>query len=234
MPTPASPAPTQPPQPSASPCSSSQPPPKPTQPLSPKSTEQSPNPASPPQSLMPNRALSCTCKHASRSASTTGPRLQASCRASARTKPWCAVCKVPGGANVGWSARAVLRDKEVFGGDVEVFSPGRWLEWRESSNGESNGEKEAERLNRMERTVELVFGQGKWGCLGKPISLLEINKVLVELFTPPLRLRHPQPRASDGYVQLWRVNAEEFVYEDITADRYHKRGLVRMVRCGHE
>ncbi|KLJ09236.1 hypothetical protein EMPG_15344 [Blastomyces silverae] len=70
---------------------------------------------------------------------------------------------------------------EVFGGDAEVFSPGRWLGRREFSQEQSNGEKEAERLNRMERTVELVFGQGKWGCLGKPISLLEINKVLVEL-----------------------------------------------------
>ncbi|OJD17754.1 hypothetical protein AJ78_02163 [Emergomyces pasteurianus Ep9510] len=93
--------------------------------------------------------------------------------------------KVPGGTNVGWSARAVLRDKEVFGSDAEAFWPGRWLQ-RISKEGNKEGveqaETETERLNRMERTVELVFGQGKWGCLGKSISLLEINKVLVELF----------------------------------------------------
>lgn len=91
--------------------------------------------------------------------------------------------KVPGGTNVGWSARAVLRDKEVFGGDAEAFWPGRWLERRESTEGNKEKEKEmeTERLNRMERIVELVFGQGKWGCLGKPISLMEINKVLVEV-----------------------------------------------------
>ncbi|KKZ65566.1 hypothetical protein EMCG_08591 [[Emmonsia] crescens] len=72
---------------------------------------------------------------------------------------------------------------EVFGGDADAFWPGRWLERRESTEGNKEKEKEmeTERLNRMERIVELVFGQGKWGCLGKPISLLEINKVLVEL-----------------------------------------------------
>ncbi|EEH40562.2 benzoate 4-monooxygenase cytochrome P450 [Paracoccidioides lutzii Pb01] len=81
--------------------------------------------------------------------------------------------RVPGGTNVGWSAWAVLRDKGVFGRDAEVFWPGRWLE------RECEGDRE--RLIGMERVVELVFGQGKWGCLGKPISLLEINKVFVEL-----------------------------------------------------
>lgn len=91
--------------------------------------------------------------------------------------------KVPGGTNVGWSARAVLRDKEVFGEDAEVFSPARWLERADSKEGNRDGE--TERLGRMERTVELVFGQGKWGCLGKPISLLEINKVLVEVCSIP-------------------------------------------------
>ncbi|EQL34913.1 hypothetical protein, variant [Blastomyces dermatitidis ATCC 26199] len=122
---------------------------------------------------------------------------------------------------------------EVFGGDAEVFSPGRWLERREFSQDESNGEREAERVNRMERTVELVFGQGKWGCLGKPISLPEINKVLVELLRrfdfAILNPAHPMDTFNYGVsVQ------KKFVYEDITADRYPKRGLVKMFRCGHD
>ncbi|KAK2767798.1 hypothetical protein FQN54_003957 [Arachnomyces sp. PD_36] len=77
--------------------------------------------------------------------------------------------RIPPGTNVGWSARAVLRDKSVFGGDAELYWPDRWLD--------AAGDK----LRLMDNTVELVFGQGKWGCLGKPISLLELNKVFVEL-----------------------------------------------------
>ncbi|RVX72887.1 hypothetical protein B0A52_03240 [Exophiala mesophila] len=78
---------------------------------------------------------------------------------------------IPANTHVGWSAHAVLRDKAVFGPDAELFSPERWL--RASAA--------PDKLRVMENTVELVFGQGRWGCLGKPISLLELNKVFVEL-----------------------------------------------------
>lgn len=77
--------------------------------------------------------------------------------------------RIPAGTNIGWSARAVLRNKDVFGEDSELYWPDRWI-------GVS-----AEKARVMENTVELVFGQGKWGCLGKPISLLELNKVFVEV-----------------------------------------------------
>ena len=33
----------------------------------------------------------------------------------------------------------------------------------------------------MERNNDLVFGYGKYQCLGKPVALLELNKVFVEL-----------------------------------------------------
>ena len=78
---------------------------------------------------------------------------------------------IPANTHVGWSAHAVLRDKAVFGPDAELFSPERWL--RASAA--------PDKLRVMENTVELVFGQGRWGCLGKPISLLELNKVFVEV-----------------------------------------------------
>lgn len=79
--------------------------------------------------------------------------------------------RIPANTHVGWSAHAVLRDKTVFGSDAELFSPERWL----------CASAEPDKLRIMENTVELVFGQGKWGCLGKPISLLELNKVFVEV-----------------------------------------------------
>ncbi|EXJ63632.1 uncharacterized protein A1O5_11393 [Cladophialophora psammophila CBS 110553] len=82
-----------------------------------------------------------------------------------------AVCghRVPANTNVGWSARSVMRDRNVFGDDSDLFSPEQWLRTQ------------GEQLRAMENTIELEFGQGKWGCLGKPIALLELNKVFVEL-----------------------------------------------------
>ncbi|KIW34406.1 uncharacterized protein PV07_01184 [Cladophialophora immunda] len=77
--------------------------------------------------------------------------------------------RIPPNTNVGWSARSVMRDRNVFGDDADLFSPERWLR------------AQGEQLRIMENTVELIFGQGKWGCLGKPIALLELNKVFVEL-----------------------------------------------------
>lgn len=77
--------------------------------------------------------------------------------------------RIPAGTNVGWSARAVLRDKNIFGEDSDLYWPDRWLR------------SDAKRTQAMENTVELVFGQGRWGCLGKPISLLELNKMFVEV-----------------------------------------------------
>ncbi|ODH13788.1 hypothetical protein ACO22_06903 [Paracoccidioides brasiliensis] len=108
--------------------------------------------------------------------------------------PWEAdVCgvSIPAGMNVGWSAWAVLRDKVVFGAVAEL---------------ERECEGDRERLIEMERAVELLFGQGKWGCLGKPISLLEINKVFVELLRR-FDFAVLNPGAPDGDVLIRRLDA---------------------------
>jgi cytochrome P450 len=73
---------------------------------------------------------------------------------------------IPGGVDIGKSDWAIQRNKDVFGDDSGIFRPERWLE--------AKGEK----LERMERTVGLVFGYGKYMCLGKSIAMLELNKVL--------------------------------------------------------
>lgn len=77
--------------------------------------------------------------------------------------------QIPRNTDVGWSPRSVMRDKGVFGNDADTFSLERWLQ------------PDGNRLRTMEHTVELVFGYGKWGCLGKPIALLELNKMFVEV-----------------------------------------------------
>lgn len=76
---------------------------------------------------------------------------------------------IPAGTNVAWSAKAVLRNKAVFGDDSEIFSPERWLN------------DDPHRVKEMENTVDLCFGHGKWGCLGRPIAMMELNKMTVEV-----------------------------------------------------
>ncbi|KAK5662353.1 hypothetical protein OQA88_8263 [Cercophora sp. LCS_1] len=75
---------------------------------------------------------------------------------------------IPAGTNVCWSAWAILRNKEVFGPDADVFRPDRWLQADEK------------RVLPMNETVDLCFAHGKNGCLGRPIAMIELNKAIVE------------------------------------------------------
>lgn len=76
---------------------------------------------------------------------------------------------VPGGVDIGQCLWGVERDPEVFGQDSMIFKPERWLEAK------------GEQLEKMEKSVGLVWGYGKYSCLGKGIAFLELNKVLVEV-----------------------------------------------------
>ena len=67
------------------------------------------------------------------------------------------------------SAWAVHRSIDVFGPDANVFRPGRWLDVSEAQ------------LNKMERNNELIFGYGRFKCLGQSVALIELNKVFVEV-----------------------------------------------------
>jgi cytochrome P450 len=84
---------------------------------------------------------------------------------------------IPGGVNIGYCAWGVQRNNEVFGEDAHIFRPERWLGVNE------------ERLSEMHRVADLVFGHGRYGCLGKPVALLELGKALAEVckasFHPP-------------------------------------------------
>ncbi|KAK1980365.1 cytochrome P450 [Colletotrichum cereale] len=76
---------------------------------------------------------------------------------------------LPEGTRIGYCAWGVFRRPDVWGPDAHVFRPERWLE------------ADAERLRLMEGTLELVFGYGRWQCLGRSVALMELNKVFVEL-----------------------------------------------------
>jgi len=76
---------------------------------------------------------------------------------------------LPAGTKVGVNMWALLRRKDVFGEDSDVFRPERWLE------------SSPEDLQKMEAVSELVWGYGKYVCLGKSVALIELNKIFVEL-----------------------------------------------------
>ncbi|KAK4118520.1 cytochrome P450 [Parathielavia appendiculata] len=76
---------------------------------------------------------------------------------------------VPGGTRVGHNTKALMRRKDIFGDDADIFRPERWL-------GISPEQKQL-----MVQTTELVFGYGRWGCSGKSVAFLELNKIYVEL-----------------------------------------------------
>ncbi|KAF4485804.1 Cytochrome P450 monooxygenase lolP1 [Colletotrichum fructicola Nara gc5] len=76
---------------------------------------------------------------------------------------------LPEGTRVGYGAWGISRRAEVWGQDADQFRPDRWLKVN------------AEKLQLMEGTLEIVFGHGKWKCLGKNVAMMELQKVFVEL-----------------------------------------------------
>lgn len=76
---------------------------------------------------------------------------------------------VPGGTHLGLSLIGVCHSKETFGDDSDIFRPERWLD------------ADDERVKKMSKAMNLVFGAGRYGCLGKPIALMEIRKTLFEV-----------------------------------------------------
>lgn len=91
---------------------------------------------------------------------------------------------LPGGTNVGVATLGMFRRQDIFGDDVDLFRPERWL------MDEDDG-----KLAVMNRTVDLVFGYGKYHCLGRPIALSEIGKTVFEVS----RQASPHARRLPGY-----------------------------------
>ncbi|CAK7211600.1 hypothetical protein SCUCBS95973_001170 [Sporothrix curviconia] len=90
---------------------------------------------------------------------------------------------VPGGTRIAPSIWALTRRKDVFGEDSDVFRPERWIVEAGSGNDndDDNNNEARERVQNMRRTVDLIFGYGRWACAGKVLAFLEINKTLVEM-----------------------------------------------------
>ena len=75
-----------------------------------------------------------------------------------------------------YSSYAVHHSTELFGEDATSFRPERWLH-----TSEGGDEPSWDMIRQRERNNELVFGYGKYQCLGKNVAIIELNKVFVEL-----------------------------------------------------
>jgi cytochrome P450 len=76
---------------------------------------------------------------------------------------------VPAGTKVGTAVFGMMRNKKIFGEDADVFRPERWLD------------ASPEKIKEREQTVDLVFGAGRFKCLGNSVALIELNKIFVEV-----------------------------------------------------
>jgi hypothetical protein len=76
---------------------------------------------------------------------------------------------IPGGTRIGYGAWGIYRNKAIYGDDASEFRPERWLEGPE------------DKIKEMESTLELIFSYGRYQCLGKPVALIELNKVFVHV-----------------------------------------------------
>ena len=77
---------------------------------------------------------------------------------------------VPGKSAVYVNWIAMLLRKDTFGEDTELFRPERYFE--------CSNEKRME----MERTVEMAFGARQYRCSGKLLALVEVYKLVFEVF----------------------------------------------------
>ncbi|KAK0653061.1 cytochrome P450 [Cercophora newfieldiana] len=116
---------------------------------------------------------------------------------------------LPGGTAIGHNALAITRNTKIFGKDVHLFRPERFLE------PDCDAETKAMRI----RSVDILFGGGRWTCSGKQIAMFELNKVLFELFRrfdfqvvnqrqPWSELHYGTPRFVDGYVKITEAERE--------------------------
>jgi cytochrome P450 len=85
---------------------------------------------------------------------------------------------LPGGTELGWNAWGVMHDREVWGNDADHFRPERWLD----------PAVDADRRRDMDTVGEMVFGGGRFQCLGRSVALIEIRKTLFEASVIPFRL----------------------------------------------
>ena len=88
---------------------------------------------------------------------------------------------IPAGTVIGANPWVVARDRDVYGDDADQFRPERWLNlWQKAPSNDATAEPVKTKLKQMERNF-LAFGMGSRTCIGKNVSLLEMNKLVPQL-----------------------------------------------------
>ncbi|KAL8825167.1 MAG: hypothetical protein Q9191_004576 [Dirinaria sp. TL-2023a] len=103
---------------------------------------------------------------------------------------------IAGGTIVGCNAWVIHRRKEIFGEDVEVFRPERWIEASKERGKEMEG-------------CMFQFGMGSRTCIGKNISLLEMYK-LVPSFLRRFEISFAHPEQEWKLHNAWFVKQHNF------------------------
>jgi cytochrome P450 len=104
---------------------------------------------------------------------------------------------IPGGTLIGYSAWSMHRNnRALYGSNASTFRPERWL-----------GVDDADRLATMTKTNDMIFGYGRWVCLGRNVALLEIHKCMFELFRRfDFALSKPEaPWKTFNSMGLWEI-----------------------------
>jgi cytochrome P450 len=80
--------------------------------------------------------------------------------------PGLVVCgqHIAAGTDIGVYGPVLHHRADIFGEDVDIFRPERWLS-------------EEEKVRKMKNTLS-TFGSGKYNCLGKNIARMEIAKLV--------------------------------------------------------
>ncbi|KAJ5673875.1 Cytochrome P450 [Penicillium macrosclerotiorum] len=112
---------------------------------------------------------------------------------------------VPGGTAIGHSHFATMHEKRIFGDDANVFRPERFLD-------DPNAQE-------MQRTVELVFGTGRWMCAGKQVALMELNKVFWETFVALTRLVEVLNSGSGEQANQFEQLLRQFDFQLVDPDK---------------
>jgi len=79
---------------------------------------------------------------------------------------------LPEGTQLANNTIHMMHSTETFGPDADVFRPERWVEMAES---------DPVRYKEWIGIVDLIFGYGKYLCLGKALAMMELNKIFVEV-----------------------------------------------------
>lgn len=117
---------------------------------------------------------------------------------------------IPGGTLIGYSAWSMHRNnRTLYGEDAAVFRPERWFV-------DESDPAEKDRLKEMIKTNDMVFGYGRWVCLGRNIALIEVHKCVFELLRHfDLALSNPaEPWKTHNSLGLWEIKD---MWVDVTA-----------------